>query len=156
MATQNCKQRKTKQSYFTNLTKNNKNIMNKDTLLSCQTPTTPSKRSKTLKMNTNTKQIAKQRIQTLFHQAEEARKGNPQLASRYVELARKIAMAAKIRLPPEYKRRICRNCNTLLVPGENCRVRIKQRREPHVAVTCLACGHQTRVLLKKKKGEKET
>jgi ribonuclease P protein subunit RPR2 len=102
-------------------------------------------------MNSNTRQIAKQRIQVLFLQAEETRRENPQLASRYVEVARKIAMAAKIRLPPEYKRRICRNCNALLVPGENCRVRVRQRREPHVVVTCLACGHQARVMLRKKK-----
>jgi len=103
-------------------------------------------------MDSTTKQIAKHRIQILFQQAEEARRENPQLASRYVEVARKIAMAAKIRLPTYYKRRICRNCNALLVPGGNCRVRVKQRREPHLVVTCLACGHQARMLLRKKKG----
>src|SRR4030042_5195521 len=103
-------------------------------------------------MNATPKQITKNRIQTLSRQAEEARRENPQLASRYVEVARKIAMAAKIRLPTYYKRRICRNCNTLLVLGENCRVRVKQRREPHLVVTCLACGHQARMLLRKKKG----
>ena len=104
-------------------------------------------------MDSTTKQIAKQRIQTLFQQAEKVRRENPQLASDYVATARKIAMAAKIRLPPEYRRRICRNCNAMLVFGENCRVRVKQRREPHVVVTCLACGHQARVLLRKKKEE---
>jgi ribonuclease P protein subunit RPR2 len=107
-------------------------------------------------MDSTTKQIAKQRIQILFRQAEKARKENPQLASRYVEVARKIAMAAKIRLPPEYRRRVCRNCNALLVVGDNCRVRIKQRREPHLVVTCLACGHQSRVLLRKKKEVNES
>jgi ribonuclease P protein subunit RPR2 len=104
-------------------------------------------------MDSATRQIAKQRIQILFQQAEETRRENPQLASRYVEVARKIAMAAKIRLPTQYKRRICRNCNALLVPGDNCRVRVKQRREPHLVITCLACGHQTRALLRKKKEE---
>jgi ribonuclease P protein subunit RPR2 len=103
-------------------------------------------------MDSTTKQIAKQRIAVLFQQAEKARRENPQLASRYVEVARKIAMAAKIRLPLEYRRRVCRNCNALLVLGDNCRVRVKQRREPHVVVTCLACGHQARVLIRKKKG----
>ena len=104
----------------------------------------------TLKMDSDTKQIAKQRMQILFQQAEEVFRTNPQLASRYVEVARKIAMSAKIRLPTKCKRRICRNCNALLVPGNNCRVRVKQRREPHLVVTCLACGHQTRILLRKK------
>jgi ribonuclease P protein subunit RPR2 len=111
--------------------------------------------SETLGMDSTTKQIAKHRIQILFQQAEEAYRENPQLASRYIEVARKIAMAAKIRLPTHYKRRICRNCNALLVLGENCRVRVKQRREPHLVVTCLDCGHQMRVLLRKKKGVNE-
>ena len=101
-------------------------------------------------MDSDTRQIAKQRMQILFQQAEEVFRTNPQLASRYVEVARKIAMSAKIRLPTKCKRRICRNCNALLVPGNNCRVRVKQRREPHLVVTCLACGHQTRILLRKK------
>jgi ribonuclease P protein subunit RPR2 len=109
----------------------------------------------TLKMNSTTKQIAKHRIQVLFQQAEKTRKENPQLASRYIETARKIAMAAKIRLPIKYKRRICKNCNTLLVPGDNCRVRIKQKREPHLVITCLTCGYQTRILLRKKKEKTE-
>ena len=103
-----------------------------------------------ISMDSNTKQIAKQRMQTLFNQAEKVFGTNPKLASRYIEVARKIGMAAKVRLPTEYKRRICRSCNALLVPGNNCRVRVKQKREPHLTVTCLACGHQTRILLRKK------
>jgi ribonuclease P protein subunit RPR2 len=103
------------------------------------------------KMKSATRQIAKQRIQVLFQQAKKVYRTNSQLSSRYLETARKIAMAAKIRLPINYKRQICKNCNMLLVPGDNCRVRIKQKREPHVVITCLNCGYQTRILLRKKK-----
>ena len=102
-------------------------------------------------MRSNAKQIAKQRIQVLFQQAKKVYRDNPQLSSRYVETARKIAMAAKIRLPAMYRRQICKHCNMLLVQGANCRVRIKQKREPHIVVTCLNCGHKTRILLRKKK-----
>ena len=101
-------------------------------------------------MKSYVKQIAQQRIQVLFQQAKQIYRDNPQLSSRYVETARKIAMAARIRLPTVYRRQICKNCNMLLVQGANCRVRIKQKREPHVVVTCFNCGHKTRVLLKKK------
>ena len=73
----------------------------------------------------------------------------------YVASARKIAMAAKIRLPVEFRRETCKECNSLFVQGVNCRVRIKQKREPHVVVTCLNCGNQTRILLKEKKEHKE-
>jgi ribonuclease P protein subunit RPR2 len=102
-------------------------------------------------MKSAAKQIARQRIQVLFQQAKKVYPDNPQLSSRYVETARKIAMAAKIRLPTVYRRQICKNCHMLLVQGANCRVRIKQKREPHVVVTCLNCGYQTRMLLRKKK-----
>jgi len=59
-------------------------------------------------------------------------------------------MAAKIRLPIEFKRQTCRKCNSLLVHSLNCRVRVKQKREPHVVITCLNCGDQTRIMLRKK------
>jgi ribonuclease P protein subunit RPR2 len=101
-------------------------------------------------MRSNAKQIARQRIQVLFQQAAKVYRDNPQLSRRYVETARKIAMAAKICLPAMYRRQICKSCNMLLVQGDNCRVRIKQKREPHVVITCLNCGHQTRILLRKK------
>ena len=101
-------------------------------------------------MDASTKQIAKHRIRLLFEQADMVYKGNPKLSRRYVETARKIAMSARIRLPTEYRRRICKNCNSLLLVGDNCRVRIRQRREPHVVITCLSCGYQTRILLRKK------
>jgi ribonuclease P protein subunit RPR2 len=105
-------------------------------------------------MNSTAKQIAKQRVQILFHQAKLTYKTNPQLAQRYIATARKIAMAAQMRLPARYKRQICKNCYALLVPGESSRVRIKPRREPHVVITCLKCGHQTRIPLRVKKKEK--
>ena len=104
---------------------------------------------------TNVKQIARQRVQILFEQAKQVCKTNPQLAMHYIKSARKIAMAAKIRLPVEFKRETCKNCNVLLVHGYNCRVRIKPNREPHVVMTCLNCGNSTRIMLSKKKEQKE-
>ena len=102
-------------------------------------------------MDSSVKQIAKNRVRTLLEQASTVHKGHPELSSRYVETARKIAMAAKIRLPVMYRRQICKKCNSLLVVGDNCRVRIKQKREPHVVITCLNCGSQTRIPLRREK-----
>jgi ribonuclease P protein subunit RPR2 len=102
-------------------------------------------------MKSAAKQIARQRIQVLFQHAKNVYRDNPQLSSRYIETARKIAMAAKIRLPAMYRRQICKNCHVLLVQGENCRVRIRQKREPHIVVTCLSCGYKTRILLREKR-----
>jgi ribonuclease P protein subunit RPR2 len=99
---------------------------------------------------TSVKQIARQRIEILFGQAEKVARADPKLAAQYVLSARRIAMAAKIRLPVEFRRQTCKECNTLFVHGVNCRVRVKQKREPHVVITCLNCGNQTRIMLKKK------
>jgi ribonuclease P protein subunit RPR2 len=96
------------------------------------------------------KEIARQRIDTLFVLAEKEAKTSPELSRRYVELSRKIAMSAKIPFPQHYRRRVCKNCNSILVQGYNCRVRIQQKREPHVVVTCLNCKNQTRYMLNKK------
>lgn len=100
------------------------------------------------------KQIARQRIQILFEQARQAGKTDPASAAQYIKSARRIAMAARIRLPIEFRRQVCRSCNALLVQGFNCRVRVKQKREPHVVITCLNCGKQTRIMLKTKKEHK--
>lgn len=56
---------------------------------------------------------------------------------RYVQLARRIAMRYQVSLPTDLRRRICRSCDELLVPGRTARVRVSQGR---VAVTCLRCG----------------
>jgi ribonuclease P protein subunit RPR2 len=101
------------------------------------------------------KQIAKKRVDILFQRANTLSKANPKLSSHYVEYARRIAMAAKIRLPQDYRRRVCKKCNNYLVYGENCRVRVRQKREPHIVITCLNCGTQKRILLRKRKGDLE-
>jgi len=97
------------------------------------------------------KQIALQRIEILFGQAAAVGKTNPKLAAEYVQTAQKVAMSARFPLPTPYKRRVCRHCGFLLVNGFNCRVRIQQKRAPHVVVTCLNCGYNSRIMLNKKK-----
>jgi ribonuclease P protein subunit RPR2 len=101
-------------------------------------------------MDAATKRIAMQRIRKLFHLARETVHEDPALAQRYVDIARKVAMAAKVRLPREYRRQVCRHCKSFILPGVNCRVRVKQRREPHVVITCLNCGKQMRIPLKRR------
>jgi ribonuclease P protein subunit RPR2 len=98
-------------------------------------------------MNDNVRAIAKQRIDTLFMLAEQTFHEDRALAQRYVDMARRIAMAAKLRLPKQHRREVCRHCKSFILPGVNCRVRTRQRREPHLVITCLNCGHQTRIPL---------
>ncbi len=100
-----------------------------------------------------TKRIALERASVLFRMAREVLHEEPRLAQRYAEIARRIAMRTRLRLPFEYRRLICRHCKNFIYPGINCRVRIKQRREPHVVIACLNCGRHNRIPLGKRGSE---
>ncbi len=82
--------------------------------------------------------IAKARINFLFQEAKESFKQESKLSDKYIKIARKIAMKYKIRLPPQLKKKFCKNCLKYLVPGVNCRVRIHKHR---VIYYCMNCRH---------------
>lgn len=105
-------------------------------------------------MDKETRKIALRRVRTLFELAKENIRANMSLAQRYAAIARRIAMAAGIRLPRSYRRMICRHCKSFIFPGVNCRVRLQPRREPHVVITCLECGGHMRIPLKRPEREK--
>ncbi len=82
------------------------------------------------------KEIAFERIDILFTQAYRNRE-NPELANRYVALAREIAMRRRLRIPRKYRHSFCPACHTYFVPGKNIRVRIQHGK---VISTCKNCG----------------
>ncbi len=88
----------------------------------------------------NVRRIALERVERLLEMAKETWNEDPDRARRYVELARKIAMKGRVRLPRRLKRSFCKRCNAPLIPGETARVRLRTNRMPHVSVTCLECG----------------
>jgi len=102
-----------------------------------------------------TQRAALQRVHALYRLAKEKVREEPELAQRYAEVARKIAMRTRLRLPTEYRRMVCRQCKGFIYPGVNCRVRVQKRREPHMVITCLVCGKRTRIPLKSKGTRKE-
>jgi len=87
------------------------------------------------------KKIALERINILFTLAERVFPYDKELANRYVEIALAIQQKAKVRMPRKWKRRYCKRCHSFLVPGVNARVRLRQKRMPHVVIKCLKCGH---------------
>jgi len=101
-------------------------------------------------MTADPKRIALQRIEILFRLASEAIYERPDLAQRYIEIARRIAMRTRIHLPPQHRLHVCKHCKRFIMPGINSRVRIQPRREPHVVVTCLHCGGYMRIPLREK------
>lgn len=100
-------------------------------------------------------QIALRHINSLFKLAKQNVREEPELAQRYVQIARRVAMRTRLRMPREYRHMICRHCKSFIYPGVNCRVRAQRRREPHMVVTCLECGKQTRIMLKPRKTEEK-
>ncbi|MCX6696562.1 MAG: ribonuclease P [Methanoregula sp.] len=89
----------------------------------------------------STKLIARERIAVLFYQAKRVHAEMPDLANRYVDLARRISMRQRIRIDREYRRQFCHHCYAFLVPGRNMRVRVHRG---NVVVTCRACNKTTR------------
>ncbi|MBS3793296.1 MAG: ribonuclease P [Candidatus Thorarchaeota archaeon] len=86
------------------------------------------------------RKLAKTRIRILWKKAKEVAKEDPDLASDYVNTAKKIAQKARISLPQKITRRICKKCDAVLIPGRSARFRIRNNRSTHLTVTCLHCG----------------
>lgn len=83
------------------------------------------------------KKIAKERIRILFKEAERIFPKHKDLANRYVELARRIGMKYKVRVPKHLKRKFCKYCYRFIRPGVNSNVRIKNKKVIH---HCNECG----------------
>ncbi len=100
------------------------------------------------------KEIAKERLNKLFALCDRTIESKPELAKRYAELAKKIAMRYKVKMPTEFKRRICKGCGAFLKPGVNLRVRLQGGK---LIYTCLSCGTVKRYpyLKEKKMGKKQ-
>jgi len=90
------------------------------------------------------KRTARERIETLFEQAEL----RPKYARRYVQLIKQLQKRFRLRLKPEQNRRICKKCLAYLRPGVNAMVRTK---EGNIVITCEECGHVRRVGYRRRK-----
>ena len=82
------------------------------------------------------RKLAKQKVEDLFNHAQLVFKKDKNLATRYVNIARKIAMKVNLRLTSNIKRKFCKHCYSYLMPGVNCRVRT---RDTKVVYYCLDC-----------------
>jgi ribonuclease P protein subunit RPR2 len=97
------------------------------------------------------RKIARERMNILLKLAEDNIKKDKELSRRYVSLARRIGSRCNVRLNKKDKLAICKDCNSFLIPGLNCRVRTHSTR---VVRTCLECGRERRVpFIMEKKGK---
>jgi len=92
----------------------------------------------------NIAKIAKERIEILFNEAKKSLEENKiSKAKRYITLALKIGMKAKVRIPKELRRKFCEKCHIYFIPEKTLRVRIKKG-ESRINYTCLLCGNVKR------------
>lgn len=83
------------------------------------------------------REIARERIELLFQQAEERVDDRPELSDRYMEIARSIAMAYTVTFTREQRERLCRECGAYLSPGLTATVRVDDGQK---RVVCDGCG----------------
>lgn len=80
------------------------------------------------------------KIKECFKQANLVFKKDKTKANNYIRKLRRLAMKHRIILPKSIKRRICKHCYKLLLPGTNLRVRTKPKHK-QVIYYCLECKH---------------
>ncbi|MBI2085670.1 MAG: ribonuclease P [Candidatus Aenigmarchaeota archaeon] len=85
-----------------------------------------------------------ERVHRLFELAEESHNEKTDMANRYVELARDIAMHYKIGMPKQLRTKFCRECGAYLSPGSTSTVRTNPRKKA-VIIKCNKCGNVKRL-----------
>ncbi|XP_072777228.1 ribonuclease P protein subunit p21 [Taeniopygia guttata] len=89
---------------------------------------------------------ALQRLNFLFQAAHWAQRRSPGLARFLLRTQRAAARRLVLRMAPGVKRRLCRRCCSLLLPGEGSGTRLRGRGQPRLVLRCLTCGHGRRYL----------
>jgi len=81
--------------------------------------------------------IAIERIAILFNEANENYKSRPDLANRYVSLARKISLKYKVKFNELQKMQFCKKCGHYLSSGYNSKIRASRGK---LLIHCSDCG----------------
>lgn len=101
------------------------------------------------------REIAIERINILFNQADNVFHEHPDRSKNYVKMARKISKKYNTKIPQKWNKRFCKNCYTFLKYGKNSKVRLVNSK---IHITCLECGSIMKVPyikeIKKKRREK--
>jgi ribonuclease P protein subunit RPR2 len=91
------------------------------------------------------KEVARERIDILV--ANTLKEKDENLAGRKAQLAKKMAMRFRLRLPYDVRQLYCKKCKAFIVPGTTARVRVGRAKTRAVRITCLRCGHTYRKIL---------
>lgn len=81
--------------------------------------------------------ISLERIYRLFELAEQEFEKHPERSNRYVEIALKIGMRNKARIPLELKHKYCKKCKFFLKKGKNA---VFTKTTSWLEIQCQLCG----------------
>ena len=90
-------------------------------------------------MKNSKKQIATKRIEILFNNALSNAKSNPRLAEKQAEIAKKISMKFKIKMPFEVSSSFCKKCKKFIPPGIGSKIRLGSKPKS-IRITCSYCN----------------
>ena len=99
-------------------------------------------------MKNSKKEIAMKRMEILFNNALSNAKNNPGLAQRQAEIAKKISLKFKIKMPFEINSSFCKKCKKFIAPGIASRIRLGSKPKS-VRITCSYCNHTYRKIISK-------
>ena len=94
-------------------------------------------------MKNSKKQIAIKRMEILFNNALSNAKNNPGLAQKQAEIAKKISLKFKIKMPFEVSSSFCKNCKKFIAPGIASKIRLGSKPKS-IRITCTYCNHTYR------------
>lgn len=85
-------------------------------------------------------------VSEYFSQAKNLYKTDSQLAKRYIQKGRRLAMKHTIRLPRDMKMQFCRHCYQVFIPGVSCSIRLSNSFQCFI---CKKCEKVTRFGIRK-------
>ena len=97
-------------------------------------------------MKNSKKQIAIKRMEILFNNALSNAKNNPGLAQKQAEIAKKISLKFKIKMPFEVSSSFCKNCKKFIAPGIASKIRLGSKPKS-IRITCSYCNHTYRKII---------
>ena len=97
-------------------------------------------------MKNSKKQIALKRMEILFNNAILNAKNNPGLAQKQAEIAKKISMKFKIKMPFEISSSFCKKCKKFIPPGIASKIRLGSKPKS-IRITCSYCNHTHRKII---------
>ena len=97
-------------------------------------------------MKNSKKEIAIKRMEILFNNALSNAKNNPGLAQRQAEIAKKISLKFKIKMPLEISLSFCKKCKKFIAPGIASKIRLGSKPKS-IRITCSYCNHTYRKII---------